>query len=111
MKNVTFALFSLLLLFTLVGLFPLAAFADTLEDVPLFSLKRASLAVGADYSAVEGSALLSHTHETKVGVFLAYKLTPKNRLGLVGSVKRGLKSETTEWNGGLRLRLWSGAGE
>ena len=85
--------------------------AETLQNVPLFSPLRASLAVGADYAFYSGAQAPAFPvkKEWQGGVFGAYKLTPT--LALVGGTRYGVDSKQFDSKIGLRLKVWSGTGE
>jgi opacity protein-like surface antigen len=104
--------FTLLLVAAALACSAVAAFAQSpvVQDVPLFSPQRASLAVGADYAFYGGkdAPAFPVRKEWQGGIFLSYKLTPV--LSLVGGTRYGVDSKQFDSKAGLRLLVWSGSG-
>lgn len=84
-----------------------AASAATV-DLPIFSPKRLSLAVGADFAFYSGASAPQFPvkKEWQTGVFAAYKLTPT--LSLTGGTRYGVDSKQFDNKIGLRLLVWDG---
>jgi hypothetical protein len=85
----------------------LASAQAQVQAKPLFSLQRASLAVGADYGAIGGiSALIAAKKQAGVGIYAAYALVPK--LTLAGSAWYGVADRAYTYRAGLRYVIWRG---
>ena len=85
-----------------------SAYAAT-SDLPLFSAKRAALAVGGDFALYGGASApaLPFKKEWQAGIFGGYKLTPT--VALVASERYGVDTKQFETKVGLRLIVWDGA--
>ena len=85
-----------------------SAYAAT-SDLPLFSAKRAALAVGGEYAFYSGqdAPALNFKKEWQAGIFGGYKLTPTT--SLTASLRYGVDTKQFETKVGLRLIVWDGA--
>lgn len=108
MKNVSVVIFAVLLL--ILSIAP-AARSATLENVPIFSAQRASLAAVADYAFYSGASAPNFPvrKEWQGGFSGAYKMTPT--LAAHAIVRYGADSKQFETKLGLVLRIWSGTGQ
>ena len=100
-----------------LGLFLLLLVASTaraedapvlIQNEPILSLKRLSLAVGADYAwwSGEQSNQPSFDKEWQAGFYGAYSLTP--HLAAIGRVEYGLDSKLFHSALGIRLTVFKG---
>lgn len=86
-----------------------AAAVAQAEDKPLFSLDRASLAVGMDYAwyqAAGDEPVPTFSKAWEPGLFGAYVLTP--HLTLTGSGRYDLDNKLVRWKVGVRAVIWRG---
>ena len=99
-----------IILAALLLTFAVAASAQTTTpDVPLFSLKRASLAAGVDYalwSNPQNVPATAFKKEWEASLFAAYVLTP--RFTLTGSSAWLTDSRLIRWRVGVRTVIWRG---
>ncbi len=111
MKYISVLLLAIVALFLVVAAVPLPSQGATLSDVPIFSPKRASLAVGADYAFYSGSGapVFPVKKEWQGGIFAGYKLT--TNLSLIAATRYGVDSKQFDSKLGLRLLVWSGTGQ
>lgn len=89
-----------------------ASWGQTPTMAPLFSVKRISLATGAQFEwrttplANNSEPLMGRHAEWAAGVFAAYTVTP--HASFVGSTVIGLDSRQLRHTLGFRVHIWQG---